>query len=251
MRKEELDEFLFPELYDVFNQEYRSDISWYIEVLKPYSKILELGIGTGRVAIPLAQAGYDVWGIDNSPEMTALLKQKINITNINNIHIIEQDFRDIKLEESFNAAIIPFCTFNFMLSRNDQTSVLNSLKRVLNSGALLILDLLTPFTFPNWTDSSYHWYKTVCDDQQTFHIYVKNEYDDKTHVLKQNRLIKMRSGDYVEEKNLVMKNVYIDVDEIKELLSLCGFTTRNIYGDYNFGVYNSNSTCLLVLAYVD
>lgn len=251
MRKDEIDEFLFPELYDIFNQEYTSDISWYIEVLKPYSKILELGIGTGRVGIPLAQAGYDVWGVDNSPEMIALLKRKINLAITNNIHIVEQDFRNIQIEEDFNVAIIPFCTFNFMLSREDQASVLYSLRRVLNSGALIILDLLTPFTFPNWTDPNFYWVKTVYDNQHTLHIYMKNEYDENTRILKQNRLIKKCSGDFIEEINLVMKNVYIDVDEIKELLFSCGFTTGNIYGDYNFGPYNSNSKYLLVFAYVN
>lgn len=249
MRENEVNEFSSPDLYDIFNHGFILDVSWYIDILKPYSKILELGIGTGRVGIPLAQAGYDVWGVDNSREMIALLKQKMNMININNIHIIEQDFRNIQIEEKFDAAIIPFCTFNFMLSRNDQICVLNSLKRVLNSGALVILDLLTPFTFPNLTDTSYNWIKTVNDNPYAYHIYVNNEYDRNTRILKQNRLIKKCSADNVEEKNLVMKNVYIDVDEIKELLSSCGFKIGDIYGDYNFGPYHLSSTYLLVLAY--
>ena len=61
--------------YDLFGS--KSDINFYREfAVKHGEKALELGVGTGRVAIELAKAGVTVWGIDNSPFMLTEANQK-------------------------------------------------------------------------------------------------------------------------------------------------------------------------------
>ena len=71
-------------LYDIFNMNCIEDIEMYKTICSGSgaSEVLELGIGTGRVAIPLAQNGISVFGIDNSLPMLQLLENKINTDKI-------------------------------------------------------------------------------------------------------------------------------------------------------------------------
>lgn len=245
----QMDEFLSPKLYDLFNNGCEDDIPWYISILQPYSSVLELGIGTGRVAIPLAKAGYEVWGVDNSTKMLNLLRTKIKRENCHAIHIIHQDFRFININHLFDAAIIPFCTFNFILSQDEQVQVLKSLKTVLKENAMVVFDLLTMHTFPFINSDEYHWYKTVNDGDQCFRIYIKNDFKRDTQILKQNRLIEKFGCGKEEIYNLVMRNKILYVDEFQNLLSQCGYVVDKIYGNYTYGSYSKDSGCLLIIAY--
>lgn len=81
----------------------------YPELLKPYGRrVLELGCGTGRVAIPLAEAGYDVTGIEAEPDMLARLEQKQYPRE--RLKIVRADARSFHLESLFDAILLS-CNF--------------------------------------------------------------------------------------------------------------------------------------------
>ena len=52
-------------------------VSRLVDLAGPRGRVLELGVGTGRLAVPLADAGHDVTGLDASPEMLAALEDKV------------------------------------------------------------------------------------------------------------------------------------------------------------------------------
>src|SRR3989304_1317331 len=64
--------FSLPELFDLDYGDFAEDLPFYENLARRCEgPILELGVGTGRVAIPLARAGFAVWGIDASGAMVA------------------------------------------------------------------------------------------------------------------------------------------------------------------------------------
>jgi SAM-dependent methyltransferase len=64
--------------YDILTSEDEYDIlAYYTNATSVGSPILELGCGTGRVAIPLARAGFEVTGLDSSPDMLAMLEKRL------------------------------------------------------------------------------------------------------------------------------------------------------------------------------
>jgi len=86
---------------------------WVEEAVSSGGPVLELGCGTGRVAIPVAQAGVRVVGLDNS---SAMLKQarakarKLNLSS-NALKFVRGEMQDFSLEERFALAIIPYRSF--------------------------------------------------------------------------------------------------------------------------------------------
>jgi hypothetical protein len=80
---------------------------------------LELGIGTGRIALPLAEAGVDVHGIDSSEAMVAKLRAK---PGGDRIPVTIGDFADFALETRFRLVYVPFNTFFALLTQDEQVS---------------------------------------------------------------------------------------------------------------------------------
>ncbi len=78
---------------------------------------LELGIGTGRVALPLAQAGVDVRGIDASEAMVERLRAK---PGGEDIPVSIDDFADVGVEGDFSLVFVVFNTFFGLLSQEEQ-----------------------------------------------------------------------------------------------------------------------------------
>jgi|SaaInlLV_10m_DNA_2_1039722.scaffolds.fasta_scaffold28275_2 ubiquinone/menaquinone biosynthesis C-methylase UbiE len=104
-------------------------------------KILDLACGYGRLTIPLAQAGYKVEGIDLVP---SLIKKAKELTQEENLKIKFKigDIRDLACKEnSFDAVICMWSSFNHLLTQKDQIKSLKEILRVLCEKGIAIIDL--------------------------------------------------------------------------------------------------------------
>jgi SAM-dependent methyltransferase len=93
--------------YDEWSSEMTEDVPFYVELAREAAEpIVELGIGTGRVAIPIArETGKRVIGIDRSPAMLAVGRERAGDLPI---EFREGDFRDFAVEEPVELVICPF-----------------------------------------------------------------------------------------------------------------------------------------------
>src|SRR5579862_7622337 len=117
--------------------------SWYGERLDPASAVemlaglagagraLELGIGTGRVAVPLAARGVRVEGIDSSEEMVSRMRAKPGGGDIQ-VHM--GDFTDVAVDGLFTLIYIPFTTFFALPSQAEQLRCMRNVRAHLDSG---------------------------------------------------------------------------------------------------------------------
>lgn len=88
-----------------------------LEALSGDGPVLELGIGTGRIAIPLAAAGVTVHGIDASEAMVEKLRAKPGAAGIG---VTVSDFADFQVEDRFSLVFVVFNTFFGILTQDDQ-----------------------------------------------------------------------------------------------------------------------------------
>ena len=94
-------------LYDVLFSDYALDIPMYLKGTSPHLGVLECGMGTGRITMPLAQSGRPVVGVDNSDAMLEELKSKLgdDPSVRTKIKIVKADLRSFNLDESFKSVI--------------------------------------------------------------------------------------------------------------------------------------------------
>jgi len=104
--------------------------------------ILELGCGTGRIAIPLAQDGHDVVGLDRSPAMLARAERHARREGVN-LRLVEGDMRSFSFSEAFPLITIPSNTF-LMLAPDDRWACLARVREHLGPTGLLAIDCFQP-----------------------------------------------------------------------------------------------------------
>lgn len=144
-----------PGMYDAFAPFYDleyghkdDDIDFYLDVADEYgSPILEIGVGTGRIAVELAQAGHTVWGIDNSANMlkkATAKREQLSASLSKRLVLKQADMRSFRLRKSFRCVIMPFRAFLHNLNLQDQLATLRGIHRHLQPGGFLAFDLFVP-----------------------------------------------------------------------------------------------------------
>lgn len=103
--------------------------------------VLELGIGTGRLAIPLAARGVPVHGIDASTRMVEKLRAKPGAEGIG---ITVSDFTDFEIEDRFSLVFVVFNTFFGILEQDDQVRGFQSVANHLAPGGRFLLECFVP-----------------------------------------------------------------------------------------------------------
>lgn len=137
------------ELYDLFTGGglLTGDVDFYLDFAKGLKgPILELGVGTGRIAVPLAEAGHEIVGVDLSPAMLKVAAAKLAGKSelAHRLTLIEASMTDFDLGRIFSLALIPARSFQHVIEPVQQRAVLERVRRHLSPGAPLILDLFDP-----------------------------------------------------------------------------------------------------------
>jgi SAM-dependent methyltransferase len=107
--------------------------------------VLELATGTGRVALPLAAAGFRVTGVDSSRAMLAVFRRKLLLSPLaGRITLVRGDMRTFTAPGRYPLALIPFRAFHHLWTVADQVRTLRRVRRHLRPGGRLIVDLFDP-----------------------------------------------------------------------------------------------------------
>jgi SAM-dependent methyltransferase len=128
--------------YDAFVE--RPDETLYLELANRFgSPILELACGTGRITLLLAEAGYEITGIELSPEMLEIAQGKLKQLPedvYSRVSLYHGDVTNFQLDKKFAMIIIPW-SFKFLLTTDDQLACLRQVRNHLTDDGVFILDL--------------------------------------------------------------------------------------------------------------
>jgi SAM-dependent methyltransferase len=122
------------------------DISFYVEeALASGGPIVELGVGTGRIAIPIAAAGVHVIGVDASEGMLAVCADEARKAGVHKLLDLRQgDLRRPPVDERVDLVTCPFRAFLHLSTDEDRLQALQSARTLLRPGGRLIFDVFKP-----------------------------------------------------------------------------------------------------------
>jgi SAM-dependent methyltransferase len=129
------------EIYDQLHTSYEEAAISTLTQLAGSGRVLELGIGTGRIALPLAKSGLPVHGIDASEAMISKLRAK---PGGDRITVTTGNFADVEIEGEFSLVFIVFNTFFLLLSQSEQVRCFRNVARRLSKDGVFLLEAFVP-----------------------------------------------------------------------------------------------------------
>ena len=126
--------------YDLDLEGFDDDVALYLELAAGLD-VLELGCGTGRVAVPLAEAGLRVTGVDLSPAMLTRARERAEGLPL---RLVEGDMRTLDLGERFGAVLLPLGGLQHMTTTREVVAAIETVARHLAPDGQAVVDIEAP-----------------------------------------------------------------------------------------------------------
>lgn len=134
-------------LYDAHQDGVRGDVAFYRELAvnaqRDGGPVVEIGVGTGRVALSAAEAGVRVVGLDLAHEMLAICQDKARSAGVH-VDLVQADMRCFRLARPAALVTIPHRAFLHNLTEDDQRATIESCRRALRRGGRLAMNVFNP-----------------------------------------------------------------------------------------------------------
>jgi SAM-dependent methyltransferase len=216
--------------------------------------MLEVGCGTGRLLVPLAEAGHTLTGIDLSPVALAAAQAKIRAAGLSRqITLQPADMRDFDLPyQNFALAFIPLNTFLHCHTIDDQLSTLRAIHRHLRPEGQLIIDIFQPDpTLLAEADGRLYFEDEIIDPLtgRMVQWYWRHEIDlaeqmrHVTYVLDE-----IDHEGWVRRAQIPFSLRFIYRYEMELLLQAAGFTVEILYGSYDLEPFHGHSSKMIFVA---
>ncbi len=233
--------------------------------LKAKGLILDLACGTGRHSISLSKEGYSMVGLDSSPNLLRIAKNRWS-----HAQLVKGDMRCLPFKpQAFSAAVSMDTSFGYLPSEQDDMQSLSGLQKILSQEGVLIIDVFNRERLilkyrANWL-THLKWvflpillkFHNRLARWMLFQFFKWKEYP--SFFLLQKRTVN-ENGDKLCDLWVVCDKAqgHIRVFEhiarlyefrrLQVLLEKAGFTVNGIYGDYEGQCFSSNSSRLILIA---
>jgi SAM-dependent methyltransferase len=245
---------LLSRYYDLENADFTEDLDFWLSLAEDHGDpVLELGCGSGRVLLYLARRGHAVTGIDNSPEMLALLEGKLKLASAKHLATppayLLASLHDFQTPTRFKLAIMPFNTFMHLLTPEAQLAALANIRRHLAPGAALALDMPNPTDAYAAQEQGVMLERTFKDGERTVQQFSSVALDRAAQLAHITWFYDAVSADGAVQRTVVPLTLrYTFQHEMRLLLDRCGFSLDHLYGDYDCSPFADGAPRMLVVA---
>jgi len=211
--------------------------------LKTGSVVLDLCCGQGRHALPLAERGCMVIGLDSSRFLLDEALKEVKRRQLIRMKLIEADMRAIPLQNVCDAVINIYTSFGFF-GNADNITVLSNIASALKPGGKLLLDYWNPYSVAQLDGTRNWWW--INDDLL---VLAEAQYDAVSGVLYDYRtVINLRRDEENSIRKFVNRVRFYFPTELEEKLKAVGFRILDLYGDFDDRNFDLDSRRLIVIA---
>ena len=195
----------------------------------PGGRALELAIGTGRVALPLAERGIDVAGIDLSESMVAELRNKPGGADV---HVVIGDYTNTRVAGEFDLVYLVFNTIGNAASQDAQVATFENAARHLRPGGCFVIEIGTPGVLLAQADHRYRVF-----DHGGDHVGI-DEYDVATQLMWSHHYVRRDDGSY-RRNSLPFR--YASPAEFDLMARIAGMRLRERWGWWDKSTFTADS----------
>jgi len=215
---------------------------------------LEIGCGTGRIAIPMAMSGVDVTGLDISPAMLGLCAEKLEcvLPVKGRLRLVEADMRSFRLRRKFGLIVMPYRSFMHCLTPEDQLACFSRVRGHLATGGEFILNLWVASAAElNLLHDHYRGGRlkkvathTAPGGRATLTHYADAWRDDHRQLLHEvHRVVeKTPTGRIRLDERMTLTRTWITPREMEHLAARSGFRVKAVHGSFDGEPFGPEST---------
>lgn len=239
----------FAEVYDLFmdNIPYKEWCKYLTGLLREYGVkdglVLDLGCGTGSLTELLAEAGYDMIGVDYSGEMLELAMEK-RAESGRDILYLCQDMREFELYGTV-AAVVSICDcMNYITEPEDLVTVFKLVNNYLDPEGIFIFDLNTEYKYEVTMGDT-----TIAEDREESSFIWENQYEkeDKINIYDLSIFVKEKGDLYRKYHETHYQRAH-SLKEIKEAIAEAGMEFVTAYDAFTKEPPKADSERIYVVA---
>ncbi|MCL6599664.1 MAG: class I SAM-dependent methyltransferase [Alicyclobacillus macrosporangiidus] len=208
--------------------------------------ILELACGTGRVTIPLAQRGFDVTGVDITPQMLERAKQKAAEKAVR-VNWILGDCRHLRLDKQFGLVFMTGNAFQAFLDRKSQEDMLQRVHEHLREDGLFAFETRNPNLMHLFHDEADKEVSRFTDERgYEVTVWGSERYDPVTqiqHCITYRRWTDSSGVTVTRQTRIDLR--YVFPQELEALLHYNGFTLLRRYGYFDKRPFDTDSPLMV------
>ena len=240
--EETMDYVRWAERYDIFYEAApEGELEFYLNVIdRCGGSVLELGVGTGRIAIPAAVMGRDVTGVDlNRPMLDRARLKSAAAPLAGKLHLVEADMSKIDLpKKDFDLVIIPAHTLALVTDENRQLETLMRCAEHMAPNATLIFNLFNPSDDLIHGDPDEIFLLGVVEDDEfgVRHVLTgTNEFDTTRQINRCTQVIETldADGESVDREELKVVFRYLHHHQVIDMLVRTGLQVTDVFGDFD------------------
>jgi SAM-dependent methyltransferase len=219
--------------YDPWSRSVTEDVGFYVdEALASGGPIVELAVGTGRIAVPVAQAGVDVIGVDSSPGMLAVARAATESAGVaDRVDLRLGDLRDPPVTERVPLVICPFRSLLHMETEDEKLRALRAARELLEAGGRFVFDVFSP-SREDIEETDGRWLEREPG------IFERADWDEGSRTL----TLSVRSDGSVSSFGLH----WLSAPEWHGLLDAAGFEAEAVYGWFDRRSYDGEEDMIFV-----
>jgi SAM-dependent methyltransferase len=236
-------------LYQAHHLSYLEDIPFWTEIAASYgSPLLELGCGTGRVLVPLAEIGFQIFGLDINYQMLSVLKNQPTTHEGVGFHVFQADTAAFNLATEFSMVFMPCNTFS-TFTEMKRHEILRVAGRHLRSGGIFVISLPNPALLkrlPHILGSEIE--EVIIHPLTGYPVQVTNSWERSREALKVNW-----SYDHLFPDGKVMRytinliHYIVEVEQYENEFLMAGLPIKAVYGGFDFSEYHRHSDHLILI----
>ncbi len=212
--------------------------------------VLELGCGTGRIALPVVKAGATLVGIDRSAPMLARARQRLRRAHLEKrALLVRGDIRALpfRVREGFPLVMAPYGILQSLTREADLQATLASVARVLRKHGVFGIDLVPDL--PRWSEYERHTSLAGRRGRSTTLTLVESVRQDRR------RGLTIFDQEYIERRGrrqrvhrFALTFRTLSVPQMTARLERAGFRMQAVLGDYQGGPWDSRADVWVILA---
>ena len=221
------------ELYDPWSRSVTEDVPFYVaEARKAGGPVVELGVGTGRIAVPTAAAGIRVIGVDSSSGMLEVCRR--HAQNAGVAELLDLRLGDLSAPPVPEQVRLVTCPFRAYLHLADEAARVDSLRaarQLLVPGGRLIFDVFAPHR-DDIEETHGRWI------EREPQIFERADWDEDAQTL----TLSVRGA----EGETTMRLAWIQAGQWRETLEQAGFEVERVYGWFDYRPYRDQEDMVFV-----